>query len=64
MNSRTGDVLSLRRPHVPTVSTVREQRGTEARREAKWRVEREDMIGLSQCRKIVSFGPVLRFPAL
>lgn len=49
---------------MPTVSTVREQRGTEARREAKWRVEREDMIGLSQCRKIVSFGPVLRFPAL
>lgn len=49
---------------MPTIYHLKEQRGTEGRREAKWRVEREDMIGLSQCRKIVSFGPVLRFPAL
>lgn len=31
----------------------------ETKQEAKQRVEREDVIGLSQCRKIVSFGPVL-----
>lgn len=46
-------------------SKVKEaEREREAKQEAKQRVEREDMIGLSQRRKIVSFGPVLWFPAL
>lgn len=35
------------------------ERERETKQEAKQRVEREDVIGLSQCRKIVSFGPVL-----
>ncbi len=60
------DILSSGQSTASTQRTIKGEklkedtgRETEGKREAKRWVEREDMIGLCQCRKIVSFGPVL-----